>query len=189
MDTICRTSPPRRPTPAWEGRVGMRSCGAEPQMRIDKIEKESDRAPWREPEGAPIAARAAARLLACIIVVSAGVTATAQTPSPDAPPSPPASTPAPPEPQGFVDAFGNWVQRGVADVGAGFGAMVGTVGGQATQAAKGAADAAREAATSVTKLPLAGITAGNERCTLAPNGAPDCRAAAQALCRAKGYEG
>jgi hypothetical protein len=102
----------------------------------------------------------------------------------------PTSTPAPPpEPQGFFDAFGNWVQHGVANAGAGFGAMVGVVGGQATQAAKGAADAARSAATNMTKLPATGITAGRERCILAPNGAPDCRGAAEALCRAKGYVG
>ena len=71
------------------------------------------------------------------------------------------------------------------------------VGGQAGQAAKGAADAAstvaksaadvaRDTATSVTKLPT-GVVRGRERCVLAPNGAPDCRAAAEAMCRAKGY--
>jgi len=95
----------------------------------------------------------------------------------------------PSEPQGFFDAFGNWVQQGVANAGAGFGAMVGAVGGQASQAAKGAADAARNAAASVTKLPATGITAGRARCILAPNGAPDCRVAAEALCRAMGYVG
>ena len=58
---------------------------------------------------------------------------------------------------------------------------------QAGQAAKGAADAARNAATTVTKLPATGITGGRERCGLAPNGAPDCRVAAELLCRAKGY--
>ena len=113
----------------------------------------------------------------------------AQTPSPDAPSSAPATTPAPSEPQGFFDAFGNWVQQGVANAGAGFGAMVGAVGGQAGEAAKGAADAARSAATSMTKLPVSGITGGRERCLLAPNGAPDCGGAAASLCRAKGYAG
>src|SRR5262249_29596921 len=72
---------------------------------------------------------------------------------------------------------------------AGFGAMVGAVGGQASQAAKGAADAARNAAANVTKLPVTSITAGRERCMVAPNGAPDCGVAAEALCRAKGYVG
>jgi len=81
------------------------------------------------------------------------------------------------------------VQQGVSNVGAGFGAMVGSVGGQAGQAAKGAAEAARNAAVSVTKLPVSAVIAGRERCVLAPNGAPDCRVAAEALCRAKGYAG
>jgi hypothetical protein len=117
----------------------------------------------------------------------------AQTPSPE----PPATAPAPSAPpQGFIDAFGNWMQQGVATMGAGFGAMVGVVD-QAGQAAKGAADAAstmaksaaevaRDTASSVPKLPT-GVIRGRERCLLAPNGAPDCRAAAETMCRAKGY--
>src|SRR5712671_6330098 len=154
-----------------------------------RIETKPEQARWRESECATIAVRAAAVVLACNVFVLACIAAMAQTPSPDAPSSPPASAPAPSKPQGFFDAFGNWVQQGVANAGAGFGAMVGAVGGQAGQAAKGAADAARNAATSMTKLPVAGITDGRERCILAPNGAPDCRVAAEALCRAKGYVG
>lgn len=79
------------------------------------------------------------------------------------------------------------MQRGVANMGAGFGAIVGVVGGQANQAARDAADAARNAATRVSKLPKTGITGGHERCVIAPNGAPDCRIAAETICRAKGY--
>ncbi len=79
------------------------------------------------------------------------------------------------------------MQQGVTDVSAGFGAMVGAVSGQAGQAARDAADAARNAATSVSKLSVTGVTGGRERCVIAPNGAPDCRAAAEAQCRAKGY--
>jgi len=160
-----------------------------------RIETKPERAQGREPDYATVAVRTATCLLALAAFAFACVAATAQTPGPDAPPSAPASTPAPAptstpapsEPQGFFDAFGNWVQHGVANAGAGFGAMVGVVGGQASQAAKGAADAARSAATSMTKIPVSGITGGRERCILAPNGAPDCRGAAQALCRAKGY--
>src|SRR5258708_5177833 len=141
----------------------------------------------------------AACLLALHLLMLAGGVALAQPPSPE--PPTPANSPAPPPaaPQGFIDAFGNWMQQGVANVGAGFGAMVGAVGGQANQAAKGAADAAstvaksaadvaRDTASSVPKLPT-GVIAGRERCVLAPNGAPDCRAAAEAMCRAKGYVG
>jgi hypothetical protein len=148
-----------------------------------------ERVQWREPEGATIARRAAASLLAFSALVFGCTTAAAQTGGPDAPSSAPTSTPAPSEPQGVFDAFGNWVQQGVANAGAGFGAMVGAVGGQAGQAAKGAADAARNAATSVTKLPVSGIMGGRERCMLAPNCAPDCGVAAETLCRANGYVG
>jgi hypothetical protein len=90
------------------------------------------------------------------------------------------------------------VQKGFANMGAGFGTMVGALRGGADQAARGAADAAstaagtatgiaRDTATTVTRLPATGIIGGRERCTLAPNGAPDCRVATEALCRSKGY--
>jgi hypothetical protein len=156
-----------------------------------RIETKPEPARWREPERTAVVVRAGASMVALSAFVFACIAATAQTPGagPDAPSSPPTSMPAPSEPQGFFDAFGNWVQQGVATAGAGFGAMVGAVGGQAGEAAKGAADAARNAATSMTKLPVSGITGGRERCLPAPNGAPDCGGAAAALCRAKGYGG
>lgn len=105
---------------------------------------------------------------------------------------------APTAQPGAIETFGNWMQEGVSNMGARFGAMVGTIGGQANQAAKeatdvtsnlakGAADVARETATTVTKLPSTGFIQGRERCTVAPNGAPDCRIAADLLCQAKGY--
>src|SRR5215831_6016371 len=157
-----------------------------------RTETMPEQAQWRKAQRTTVAVRAAVRLLMFSVIVLACATATAQTPGPDGPPPAPAGTPAPPPAsgaapsEGFFDAFGNWVQQGVANAGAGFGAMVGVVGGQASQAAKGAADAARSAAT-MTRLPVSAITGGRERCTLAPNGAPDCRGAAEVLCRAKGY--
>jgi hypothetical protein len=154
-----------------------------------RLARKPERAQWREPEHAAAAVWLAACMLAFTASALACITATAQTQGPDAPSSAPPSTPAPSEPQGFFDAFGNWVQQGVATAGAGFGAMVGAVGGQASNAAKGAADAARNAATGVAKLPVTSVSAGRERCTLARNGAPDCRVAAETLCRAKGYVG
>jgi hypothetical protein len=150
------------------------------------MQTKPEEAQRREPEWTGIAVGAATSVLVFnAFVFFACVAATAQTPGPNAPSSAPVASPAPSERQGFFDAFGNWVQQGVANAGAGFGAMVGAVGGQATQAAKGAADAARN----VTKLPVSSVTAGRERCVLAPNGAPDCGAAAAALCRAQGYAG
>jgi hypothetical protein len=129
-----------------------------------------------------------------VTLVLAFASATAQAPGPAAPaPAGAASQPQQPPPKA-QDGFGTWVeqggqlmQQGVTNMGAGFGEMVGAIGGQANQATKGAAEAARQAAESVTKLPATGITAGHERCFIAPNGAPDCRAAAETLCRAKGF--
>lgn len=63
---------------------------------------------------------------------------------------------------------------------------LGNLGSQAGDAAKGAAGAAKDAADVVAKLPLTRIVAGRERCVTAANGAPDCRAAAQAICRGYG---
>ena len=37
------------------------------------------------------------------------------------------------------------------------------------------------------KLPLSRVVVGRERCAVAPNGAPDCLAAAETLCRKQGY--
>jgi hypothetical protein len=86
----------------------------------------------------------------------------------------------------WMQQSGQLMQQGVTNLGAGFGQVVGAIGGQANQATK---DAARNAAASVSKLPNTGVTAGSERCVPAPNGAPDCRGAAETLCRAKGYAG
>jgi hypothetical protein len=38
------------------------------------------------------------------------------------------------------------------------------------------------------KIPAARVVAGHERCALAPNGAPDCVAAANAMCKTKGFD-
>jgi hypothetical protein len=142
------------------------------------------------------AAHTAAILMVLNGLVLASATAMAQTLDHGALPSSPANTAASPTPKGAVEAFENWVQQGgvwmqqgVANMGAGFGAIVGVVGGQTNQAARDAAEAARHAATSVSKLPNAGIAGGHERCVIAPNGAPDCRIAAETMCRAKGYAG
>jgi hypothetical protein len=150
-----------------------------------RIETESGRAQPCEPIS--IATRTGAILITLGTFVLASAPVMAQTPAQEAPPSPPADTAAPPPPKDAIDGFGKWMQQGVANMGAGFGAIVGAVGGQANQAAKGAADAARNAATRVSKLPTTGITGGHERCVVAPNGAPDCRIAAETMCRAKGY--
>ena len=51
-----------------------------------------------------------------------------------------------------------------------------------------ARDAARDAAGSVMTWPNARAVTARQRCDAAPNGAPDCHAAAAALCRGKGFQ-
>jgi hypothetical protein len=134
------------------------------------------------------------------ILLLAGIAAAQTRGEPPKPANdPPAAAPAPAPPPaaespGFVGAFGNWMQQGVTSMTTGFDAMVGAAKGAADAAstvAKGATDAAKGAAgvavDGVTKFPTAGFASGREQCTLAGNGAPDCRVAAEALCRARGF--
>ncbi len=67
--------------------------------------------------------------------------------------------------------------------------VLGTIGSQATGAVKDAAGAAQQATGVIVGLPGTRIVTGRQRCPLAANGAPDCIPAAQALCRANGFEG
>jgi hypothetical protein len=61
------------------------------------------------------------------------------------------------------------------------------LGERAAEVGKGAADATKSAVDAVIKLPNARVMTGRERCVTAPNGAPDCVAAAEALCRKHGF--
>jgi len=61
------------------------------------------------------------------------------------------------------------------------------VGKGAAEVGKGAAEATKSAVDAVVKLPTSRVMKGRERCELAPNGAPDCIAAAEALCRKHGF--
>jgi hypothetical protein len=118
-------------------------------------------------------------------------------PANDPPAATPAPTPPPAESPGFVGVFGNWVQQGMTSMSTGIDAMFGAAKGAADAAstvakgaagvAKDAADAAVDTAAGVTKLSVPGVAGGHEQCLLAGNGAPDCRVAAEALCRARGF--
>lgn len=102
--------------------------------------------------------------------------------------------------------FGRWIDESVAGVGKGFTAAWGPKdapaappeesapppapaarSGDVTSVVKGAADVAKGTADAIGRLGTSRIIAGREVCATAPNGAPDCRAAAQALCRANGF--
>ena len=149
---------------------------------------------------------AAAILLLAGIPVAGVATAQTRAEPPKPASDPPAATPAPPAPPGptppaenpgFVGVLGNWMQQGMTSMSTGIDAMFGAAKGAADAAstmakgaagvAKGAADAAVDTAAGVTMLPVPGVASGHEQCLLAANGAPDCRVAAEALCRARGF--
>jgi hypothetical protein len=64
---------------------------------------------------------------------------------------------------------------------------LGEIGNQTGDAAKGAMDNAKGAADAIVGLPGARIVTSRQACASATNGAPDCRAAADSVCRAKGF--
>jgi hypothetical protein len=91
-------------------------------------------------------------------------------------------------PTGLFGAIGRWVDDSIATVATGWGSArdaVGGFGGQATEAARGAAGMARDAATAV--IPPTALVSGRVHCVRTASGGPDCQAATDALCRQKGY--
>jgi hypothetical protein len=84
---------------------------------------------------------------------------------------------------GFIDAFGRWIGDSVSNWNAGLKG--------AADVAKDAADAAttvtRDTAGAVARFPGARVISERATCPTAPNGAPDCRAAAEAICKGHGF--
>ena len=125
----------------------------------------------------------------------------------NAAPAPPASQPAPEKP-GVFQSIGRFFDQGASnfrdhlrgakrkmdelgdDAAANNKAIsdqAAKVGQGAADVGKGAADATVNAMGAVAKLPTARMMSGRERCNIAPNGAPDCVTAAEALCRKHGF--
>ncbi len=97
-------------------------------------------------------------------------------------------------PPGLLQEIGRWFEDSAARLHSNLRATRGTLddlGDRASGAAKDAADAAKDAAKdtadAVARLPGARIVEARERCGPAANGAPDCRLAAEAICRGKGF--
>jgi hypothetical protein len=102
--------------------------------------------------------------------------------APDVQPASPSGSP------GLFGAIGRWVDTSIGSVTSGLGSArdaVGGLGDQASEAAKGAADAASK----VVRIPAASIVTGRQHCIRTASGGPDCLAATEALCRSKGYSG
>jgi hypothetical protein len=90
--------------------------------------------------------------------------------------------------------FGNitrWVDEQASKFGSHFrGARSGVenLSHEAGVAAKSTVEGAKDAAGAVTRIPSTRVVTGHEKCTIAPNGAPDCVVAANAICKTKGFE-
>ena len=101
------------------------------------------------------------------------------------------TAPARPRSRGFFGKIAHWFDEQASKVGSGFkGARSGVenFGHEAGIAAKTTVEGAKDAADAVTRIPSARVVTGHEKCTIAPNGAPDCVVAANAICKTKGFE-
>jgi len=87
---------------------------------------------------------------------------------------------------GMRKSFDNtW--RGMGGLGDSAGSAAKGTADVAATMAKGAADATRGTVDVLGRLGSTRIVNGRERCAIAPNGAPDCRVAADEMCKAKGF--
>ena len=122
-------------------------------------------------------------LLAAALVVSSGLAAaqgTAGAPAQSAP-----------EPPGFFESIGSWFDRSVDNFNAGVRNIKDrfkNFGDEASVAAKNTVENAKGAADAVGRLPNTRVVRGHAKCQTAPNGAPDCIAAAYEICQKKGFK-
>ena len=131
---------------------------------------------------AAIVGKSTAGALTAGVVLFAAVVACAQDAS--KPPQPAADQP------GLFGKVGRWIDEQAHKLGSGLtGARSGieNLGHEAGHAAQSTVDDAKDAATAVAKIPAMRTVTGHERCGTAPNGAPDCVAAAIAICKANGF--
>ena len=95
------------------------------------------------------------------------------------------------EEPGFFGGIVRWFDRQASKIGSGFkdaGSQVENFGHEAGIAAKTTVEGAKDAAGAVARIPSARVVTGHQKCNVAPNGAPDCVAAAHTICKAKGFD-
>jgi hypothetical protein len=92
--------------------------------------------------------------------------------------------PAPAEEPGFFGRITNWFDSTFKDAGQ----KVESFGSEAGIAARSTVDGAKDAAGAIARVPGTRVITGHQKCDNAPNGAPDCRSAANSVCKAKGFE-
>jgi hypothetical protein len=138
--------------------------------------------------------RATGALMVLTCAAVAQVPPVPQAPAPQAPQAPQGQAEPPAQPDtsqapvpgykpGFIDVFGRWIGDSVSNWNTGLKG--------AADVAKDAADAAttvtRDTAGAVARFPGTRVISERATCPTAPNGAPDCRAAAEAICKTHGF--
>lgn len=101
-----------------------------------------------------------------------------------------ANTPSREQP-GFFGTIKGWFNQATDSFNAGISGVrkrFETLSDDAGVAARSTVDTARDAANAVARLPNTTVVYGHEECKVAPNGAPDCVAAAITMCKGKGLE-
>jgi hypothetical protein len=102
----------------------------------------------------------------------------------------PAPAQKPPS-EGFFATINRWFEQQTANVNSSFKDARKKVEGfssAAGDAAKTTVDGAKDAAGAVARISATRAVSGHEKCELAPNGAPDCLAAANIMCKGKGFD-
>ncbi len=102
-----------------------------------------------------------------------------------------ASAPKAREDRGFFGNIARWFDEQAEGINSTFkdaGNKIVNFGHEAGVVAKTTVEGAKDAAGAVARIPNARVVVGHEKCKNAPNGAPDCVAAANAVCKAKGFE-
>lgn len=97
---------------------------------------------------------------------------------------------APPKRDGFFDALNRWMEKSQTDFKASIdesNAKWRAFGAQSEKAAKDAAAAQKEAVEAFKNLSNIRVVEGRQICLTAANGSPDCQAAAEVICRNKGF--
>jgi len=93
--------------------------------------------------------------------------------------------------EGFFATINRWFEQQTANVNSSFKDARKKVEGfssAAGDAAKTTVDGAKDAAGAVARISATRAVSGHEKCELAPNGAPDCLAAANIMCKGKGFD-
>ena len=130
---------------------------------------------------------AASSLLACVGAGAILLTAALALAQESANSDPRASA----EKRGLFGDITHWFDEQTSNLGSHFrGARSGVenLGHEAGIVAKTTVEGAKDAAGAVTRIPTSRVLTGHEKCASAPNGAPDCVIAANAICKTNGFE-